>query len=288
MPLAEAVTIEVGAAIAKSIFKLWLKDSQLGGDISSSLIDLLKTKTSDALAQRRGQRQFDIIGEKVGESLLPVFEIEGAHLNENDRIAIAREVATAFTTSKLSSALLAERNLEPKRLAKDILATHPTATRLLSADEEAFYQRIIEESCAYIVDIASQLPHFTEYTFAEVLKREDQLLARVDQVLRELSQIRQRIDPMAEAGHFEVDYRQAVARKLDVLHLVGLDASLANLRHRLSVAYITLSVEQRQPNPFGKPHPSITSGLPKASFMEENSKSIISVDKALVNSQYLG
>src|SRR6266581_3672147 len=61
MPLAEAVTIEVGAAIAKSIFKLWLKDSQLGGDISSSLIDLLKTKTSDALAQRRGQRQFDII-----------------------------------------------------------------------------------------------------------------------------------------------------------------------------------------------------------------------------------
>ncbi len=69
MPLFEAVTIEVGAAIAKSILKLWVKDSKLGDDITSSLIDLLKSRTSDALAQRRGQRQFDTIGERVGESL---------------------------------------------------------------------------------------------------------------------------------------------------------------------------------------------------------------------------
>ena len=106
MPLFEAVTIELGGAIAKSILKLWLKDSALGTDISSSLIDLLKSRTSDALALRRGQRQFDIIGEKVGESLLPLFEIEGIHFDEGSRIAVAYEVAAAFNKSMLSSALL--------------------------------------------------------------------------------------------------------------------------------------------------------------------------------------
>jgi hypothetical protein len=40
MPLVEAAAIEIGAAIAKSILKLWVKDSSLGEDIASSLIDL--------------------------------------------------------------------------------------------------------------------------------------------------------------------------------------------------------------------------------------------------------
>src|SRR6266516_7799651 len=87
MPLVEAVTIELGSAIAKSILKTWLKDSSLGEDISSSLIDLLKTRTTDMLAQRRGQRQFERIGEMVGENLLPIFEREGAGLDDNSKTA---------------------------------------------------------------------------------------------------------------------------------------------------------------------------------------------------------
>src|SRR6266849_9991341 len=113
MPLVEALTIEVGAAIAKSILKLWVKDSAFGNDISSGIIDVLKSRTSDMLAQRRGQRQFEKIGEMVGESLLPLFESEGARLDEGSQIAVAYEVAAAFNKSKLTSELLAERNLEP-------------------------------------------------------------------------------------------------------------------------------------------------------------------------------
>jgi hypothetical protein len=59
MPFAEVVTIEVGAAIAKYILKLWLKDGSLGNDITSSVIGVLKSKTSDKLAQRKGNRQQD-------------------------------------------------------------------------------------------------------------------------------------------------------------------------------------------------------------------------------------
>ena len=116
MPLLEAVTVEVGAAIAKAILKLWVKDSTLGNDISSNLIDLFKGKTADVLAQRRGERQFESIGEKVGENLLPLFESEGARLDEGERCAIAYAVAETFNTARLSSELLAEHNLQPTTL----------------------------------------------------------------------------------------------------------------------------------------------------------------------------
>src|SRR5438046_2149716 len=129
MPIAEVIAIEVGSAIAKSILKLWLKDSVLGENISASILDLLKSRTSDILAQRRGQRQFDAIGEKVGESLLTLFKIEGANLNESSLTSVARAVAETFNKTRLSSNLLAERNLEPMKLAKHILSAYPIAAQ---------------------------------------------------------------------------------------------------------------------------------------------------------------
>jgi len=158
---------------------------------------------------------------------------------------VAHEVAAAFNKSKLSSDLLAKRNLEPTELAKHVFAGHSIAAQPFSETERAFYQRIIEVSCVYIVDIASQLPAFTERTFAEVLKRQDQLLARTDEILQEIHHLREQLDSTVATERFEIDYRLSVARKLDELQLVGADVSLPNRRHRLSVAYITLSVEQK-------------------------------------------
>src|SRR5260370_12488149 len=139
MPLAEIMTIEVGSAVAKSILKLWLKDSALGEDISSSLIDLLKSRTSDALAQRRVQRQFDTIGEKVGESLLPLFEIESARLDEASLTAVALAVADAFDKVKLSSRWLVNLNLEPTKLPKQDLTTNLTGIQHYSEPAQHIY-----------------------------------------------------------------------------------------------------------------------------------------------------
>src|SRR2546428_13523493 len=122
MPLIEAGTIELGSAIARSILKTWLKDSSLGEDISASLIDLLKTRTSDILAQRRGQRQFERIGEMVGENLLPIFEREGAGLDDSSKTAVALAGRDAINT--LSSSLLGTMNLDPADLTNQRLDTH--------------------------------------------------------------------------------------------------------------------------------------------------------------------
>lgn len=291
MALAEVVAMEVGAAIAKSIIKLWLKDSILD-DISSSVVDLLKSHTSDVLAQRRGQRQFETIGEKVAENLLPLFQMEGVRLKENSRIAVAYAVATAFNKSKFTSQMLVEHNLEPTTLAKHILDAYPAATQSFNSIESALYERIINESCTYIVDIASQLPVFTERTFAEVLKREDQLLFAVDQLLREIRQVQKQLNPLAEAGRFEIDYRRSVARNLDTLQLLGTDISTANRRHRLSVAYIMLSVGQksvRKSNTTSQESDTIRNQdtqLPTSS-QDDTDKRVVSVDTTLTSARRL-
>ncbi len=285
MPLTEAVTIELGAAIAKSILKLWMKDSALDIDISSSLIDLFKAKTTDVLAQRRGRLQFEIIGEKVGESLLPLFEAEGVHLDEGSRIAVAHAVAKAFNTSRLSSELITAHNLQPTGLEKYILATNPTNTQHFSQAEEDFYRRVIKQACIYIVDIASQLPSFAHNAFAEVLKREVIIIGRVDQVLHEIRRISTQLDSAIEDERFEIEYRQTVARNLDVLQLIGADVSLPNRRHRLSVAYITLSVEQQLCVPIDA-QPLKLDALGKKAE-DEPVRDIVSVDTALVYSDRL-
>jgi Leucine-rich repeat (LRR) protein len=277
MPLLEAVTIEVGAAIAKSILKLWVKDSTLGEDVSSSLIDLLKTKTSDLFAQRKGERQFAEIGDKIGEALLPLFEAEGAHLDEGERNAVAQAVAETLNKSKLSSELLAERNLQPAQLVQHMLSVHPITTYYFGEAAAELYKRIIKESCTYIVDIASRLPSFTEHTFAEVLRREDQIIAKTDEILEELRMMREQLDPMVEAERFEIEYRQAVARNLGILQLVGADVSLVNRRYRLSVAYITLSVAQ-------KSFPLHIVDTSSDSSRDEVGQDIVSVDTALAGS----
>ena len=246
MTLLIPAVLEVGAAATKHILKLWLGNSSLGDEIGASLVDLLKLKTSDVIAQRKGERQFAELGNQIGESLLPLFEREG-NFDEGDYIAVAYAAKEAFEQAKLSTTLLIQRNLEPTVLAQFVLDAYPVPTYSFGEAATELYRRIIHETCTYIVDIASQLPKFTERGFAEVLKPENQIISIGEATLAELRKIREHLDPMVEAERFEIEYRQAVARNLDILQLIGADVSLPNRRHRLSVAYITLSVEQKQP-----------------------------------------
>ena len=95
-----------------------------------------------------------------------------------------------------------------------------------------------------------------------------------------MRKMREHLDPMVDADRFEFDYRQAVTRNLDVLQLIGADVSLVNRRHRLSVAYITLSVSRQLPFP----HTASTLVNDLQSEMEQDT---VSVDAALAGSHRL-
>jgi hypothetical protein len=248
MALLDSLMLTVAPALAKSILKVWLKDYDIASDVASSLIDLLKSKGADTVAQHRGKRQFEEVGEKIAENLLPLFEADGAKISESSRNAVALMVADTLNNVKISPEFLVERHLDPIKLANHLLDSNPAATRDFSEAEAELYRRVVIESSQYIVDIASQLPHFTERTFAEILKRENQVLVVASNILDEVRRLREgskNTTAEADSSKFEVEYRRAVVRKLDELELFGVDASNASRRHRLSVAYITLSVGRK-------------------------------------------
>ncbi len=250
MPVAEILVTSVAPAIAKSVLKRWLKDGT-ALNVGTALVDVAKQRFTDAFSARRAERQFTAIGERVAESLQPLFESESDRLEEGEAAVVARGLAHTLEQATISAGLLAEKDLDASRLAAHLLDADPSASRLLSQQGKDLYERMVRECSARIVDIAAELPLFTERTVAEILKRETELLGIAERILREAVRIRdisEQANPERRARQFEEDYRRAVLRRLDRLELFGADLSEASRRHRLSVAYVVLSV-RRQAKP---------------------------------------
>ncbi len=204
---------------------------------------MLKGRLTDRLAQQRARQQFETIGVKVGESLWPIFKMEGAALDEGSQTAIA--LAVAHTLNKATSSLLARHDLEPAEIADQLLREHPARSYHFSDVETHLYELIVNESCQYIVDIASQLPHFTERTLAEVLMRERHLVDIAERTVQEVAHLRAQLNPQVEVARFELDYRRAVLRKLDELELFGSSMSVTARKYSLSLAYVALSLDHQ-------------------------------------------
>jgi len=265
MSLIEFLVASLGSAVAKSILKFWAKDSGFAQNVGGEVIDFLKSKVSEGIASRRGNRQFEAIAEDVAESLLPIFAHE--NLGEEEKKRIAETVGNVLRNLQISAELLVKKNLDPSELSKLISNASVEQKKLLSETECAFYDRLVDECAQYIVDISSQLPNFTEKTFAEVLQRGDELRELAKATLNEVRKIReksQEVNLEASFARFETEYRLAVARKLDQVELFGVDVSTPSRRHRLSVAYISLSASGKVPS-----RPPLSSATPMTETEEE-------------------
>ncbi|GHO56881.1 NACHT domain-containing protein [Ktedonobacter robiniae] len=284
MPLLEILMLDVGGAIAKGLLTRWLSSNALVSDAASSLADVLKARISDRLAQQRARQQFETIGEKVGESLAPIFEIEGAALDESSRAAIANAVADTLNTA--NSALLARHNLEPVEIARELLKEYPASSYHFSQSEGYLYERIVNESCQYIVDIASQLPQFTERTLSEVLLRERQLVKTAERIVDEVTRLRQQLNPQVEAKRFELDYCRTVIRKLDELELFGSGMSVTARKYSLSLSYVAPSLEYEvlRPSQEHEKFRRLDSGLAGKSHLV---RTVVEAPKLLAESSYL-
>ncbi len=266
MPLAETLISNVAPAIAKGILKRWIKDD-VGFFTGGGIVDAVKAITTDAFAQQKGKNQFESIGIQVAESLLPIFEVEGGRLDEGSRNAVAATLAEALNKAVITPKLLAEKDLDPTNLARHLKAAIPDATKNYSQDETALYDRLISECSQCIIDIASQLPQFTERTIAEVLRREGQLLDVAKKTLDEVQRIRlvsEKFSLGDKSRRFEEDYCKSVLRTLDKLELFGATLSPASSRHKLSVAYVTLSVRQQGSQASNELHQEQATGLTRA------------------------
>jgi len=236
MPLVETLAIGLAPTIAKSILNFWLKDNEVAKLAGTGLVDVVKSIVPDTMDQRSAERQLQSIADRIANDMVPVFERSG--LSENRQSDIAAEAQTTIDQAKINPELLLKQDLEPIELAKFLIDSRPIANVGFSKFELELYENIIHSSASYIVDIASDFPHFTEHSIAEILRSETYLLNIVQQVLDEFRVIR----ADDQQDRFERQYREAVVRNLDRVEWFGVDVGAPIRRQRVSVAYVSVSV----------------------------------------------
>ena len=105
MPALATLTLSLGAIIAKTVLKLWLKNSQIASDTSAELVDLVKSAIPDFATQRSITQQFERLADEVAQKMLPYFEHEFKTLPENEQQAAIHAVADTIASINLNSFL---------------------------------------------------------------------------------------------------------------------------------------------------------------------------------------
>ena len=158
---------------------------------------------------------------------------------ENEWIAAVLAAGDSFDNARLTAQDLFTRDLDPLFIERQIRVDSQIATRDLSYDGTALYDRLISEGCAYVIEISDKLPHFQVGAFAELLRRERQILGLIDIVL---DRIPEKAEGESQEARFATAYVRHVATKLDKLELFGLD--FESPWYPLSMAYVSLRTDE--------------------------------------------
>lgn len=233
------VFLTLGAAIAKSGLKMWLGDNTFAADSSASLVDILRAKISDDLELRQAKRFFEDLEVPIANRLRALSKSEFRSIPDNEWNAAVLAAGDSFDNAHLTSQSLFTRDLNQLSLERKIRADSPGATRDLSADGVALYDRMISEGCAHVIEIADKLPHFQVGAFGELLRRDRQILTLLNNVL---DRIPETVKGESEEARFSTAYLRYLAARLDKLELLGLD--FESPWYPLSIGYVSLPADQ--------------------------------------------
>jgi hypothetical protein len=234
------VFIALAAAVVKAGAKIWLKDESFAADMSASVTDLVASRISGDLDQRRVRRFFEDLEVPVARRFRAFRETEFGGLPENEWNAAVIGAGESFDRARLTAKVLFTHDLNPLFLERLVQSDRIRATRDLTGDGTALYDRLIVEGCAYVIEIADKLPHFQAAAFTELLRRDRQILERIDEVL---DRIPDRVDGDSQEARFVTACRRHIATRLDRLELFGLD--FESRWYPLSIAYVSLRTEQQ-------------------------------------------
>ncbi len=245
MPILESLVVGLGSAVATGILKMWLKDDLILQSTSIGVVEILKAKTSNIMQRGAAEREFQKIRDRSAQSFQQLIDKEQTQLTESQIETIANAAAEVVSRTPLTPELLVQNNLNPEDLCQHFLSRPGSEGGNPGLASNPLFQHFLLHASQQIVNISSQLPHFTERVFSELLQRDNRLFEIANLVLQGFDQLvaaQKGIDPDAE--RFETQYRMACVRKFDQLELFGVDLQESNRRYKLSVAYVTLEVER--------------------------------------------
>jgi hypothetical protein len=225
MALIETLIGTVAPSITKTVLKLWAADHKAIVESGTSAVDILAKVIPDILARKEADRQFAAIGERAAQSLQFVFSTEGTQLFADEQQAVAELVAETLDRSQITVDLLIAKDLDPAVLATHLIKQVSDRLSGLPSARIQLFERVIREASESILDIAHDLPTYSERTNAELLRRNRVLVDTADRILDGLDRIRSQIDGSLESEdiRFETEYRRAAARNLNKMELFGID-----------------------------------------------------------------
>ena len=242
----EPYFIALGLAVSKWILKGWA-GSDFAEEIGDSLLDLLPSKITDMLMRRRTARQLDDVADGVASRVKNLLNDELRTVQANEVEAAVLAVERTLNLSRVSGATLIKADLELTRLEQIARAADPAAASRagLSDAGTAVYDAVLSESIKYIVSTAMRLPEFQSAETAELLARATALSELVSQVLNSLprSSVPAQWGLGSEASAFENKYRTSIFNYADRIRLFGVSSQYGTSTYSLSVAYISLSIE---------------------------------------------
>ena len=80
MPLLESLVTGIGAAVAKGVLKVWLKDDPLVLAASTTTTDLLKKKLTNVFDRRAAERELEKITDRSAKSFMQLIDKEESTL----------------------------------------------------------------------------------------------------------------------------------------------------------------------------------------------------------------
>ena len=259
MELAALLAKLFGPTFARILFAYALRGGDwkfiTGGDVAETLADSLdiggvvdRLSNGDRKARRNAQHIFDTIGDEVAERVAELFVGENA-APAQEEVEQAVEAAKAVMERR-ALPLLVETRFERIAFRNKLSATPPPAPGW-SAQQRAYYSRLLAISADALFAAAEQIPHFTRDTTGQLLQDTDHLLDGMRRGLanqREILAQSYGVQRRDERSQFEQDYRTALASALDRLRLFGVPL-VDGARQPLSVAFVKMRLARSSDEP---------------------------------------
>ena len=242
------------AEVAVPLISLLAKASGLASGRDDGVFrDTGEIATQLAFAWRernRVKRRLDDAVDTVAEGLTRFLEVEFPDADENDVSAAVLAVGELIELSHSTDtdALIALMT-NPDRFKRELMRGRGASLKdgLYSGSAEAVFDLLLDETLTYLVDIALTVPGFTPQALRELLRRTDQFERNVLDAINNLpSRLTTKGRVNRDAIAFLRRYRDAVARRYDVLEIAGVDLEAVRKRYQLSTAYVSLSVRPEE------------------------------------------
>ncbi|MGC4755639.1 NACHT domain-containing protein [Micromonospora trifolii] len=234
----EAAAVALGTAVAKTACEMWLGDHKLLAGIAAGAVDVASGRYASSREQRQFRRIWEQAAELVADQVEPLIHHEYRDLAENEILAAIDAVRVTFNSAALTHEDLFAQDLDAAFLDRHLRrCDEERVVRAgLSAAGTALYDLLLRECSAYIIEMIHALPMgASSAAFAELLRRERQVIEDVREVLK-------RLPARRGISDFERDYRQLVANRIDTIEFYGATVSESSRHYPLSVAYLNLSV----------------------------------------------